>query len=79
MPADRPRRNRQQTNFYEPANRVPRQTQEQLAQRRMQEQLIRDEERYFGENRDNAPIDPLKLLEILQRQNKSEFVSKLKF
>lgn len=77
MPADRPRRNRQQTNFYEPANRVPRQTQEQLAQRRMQEQLVRDEQRYFGENRDNAPIDPLKLLEILQRQNKSDFVSKI--
>ena len=79
MPADRPRRIRRQTAFYQPANRVPNRNEAQLAQLRMTAQLRRDEERYFGENRDNAPIDPLKLLEILQRQNKSEFVSKLKF
>ena len=70
-----PTRTRQRTAFYQPANRIPRATQEQLAQRRMDEQQRRDDRRYFGENRDNEPLDLQKLLEKIRQQNNSPWVS----
>ena len=62
MPADRPRRNRVQTNFYQPANRVARQTQEQLAQRRMEDQLLRT----------NNPESPEDLVARIKRENSNQ-------
>ena len=68
-------RTRTQTVFYQPANRVPRRGEAELAQIRMNQQRRRDDERYFGENRDNEPVDLPRLLEKIRQQNISPWVS----